>query len=630
MNQTTEHNAYDPHDVDHGSPYYKMGWSAYKGHTRGIIRGLVVGCVIGAVIGAGLFGLGAIGLVGVTASLSVLMAGFSAFAGLMAAGLMGRLGNAAGNAASQLAELELRERYPELPEITPDSPAPGYGHHYEVPADRDKGKLFHGRVGLTGGLLGATLGGLAGHAGLAGLMTLHIGGLAAAAPIAAPIILGVIMGSSFGINRSYFKSVFNVTDRLLQGKLSSPSEAELAKDRERYRVAGEDGPAPVITSLQRQEEFYRLENGYYQKAFEAGFAGNARGLVGGIVSGGLLGAVLGGVAVFALSATGIGAVAIFAGVMAFSMHHSSDFFSEAFSEAGGHGHVHELFHERMRGMRKGVELSFDEAEHNIVTRRQADPELTPPDAQERAVFKPRVALIMGALGAVAGLALAPLAGGVAGLLSLGAAHHLTLGLGAATFGLVGASFGIGPKSTEVLHQFGDGIYHGAFSPGSNHPEIKTQGNIPLMSPRSDLAKHYLEHAGAEPSQDGPVHDEHFAQEQSQSTYEYLPNHTHLPDSELTARERPVQELPPQGQQAPQEQGTRPEEAAHCEIVPQEQAQQERVEQQPIAARESTECEVPKEETACSVDHILGRGSRSLKQQITDQEEVTAAQGNHRQ
>jgi len=407
-----------------------------------------------------------------------------------------------------------------------------------------------------------------------------------------------------------------VTDRLLQGKLTSPSESELAQDRARYRVAGESGPAPVITTLQRQEEFYRLENGYFKKGFEAGFAGNARGLVGGIVAGGLLGSLLGGIAVLALSASGIGAAAIFAGVLAFTMHHSSDFFSEAFSEAGGHSHVHEVFHERMRAMRKGVELSFDEAEHNIVKRRQADPELTPPTAQDKVAFKPRVALIMGVLGAVSGLALAPLAGGIAGLLSLGVAHHLTIGLGAATFGLIGMSFGLGPKVTESLHQFGDGIYHGAFAPGTNHPEIQTQGNIPLMSPRSELAEHYLNHVGAEPSQDRLVH-EYQPELHHQPVYENLPNHTHLAEGELAPRERPVQEVAQtqeKGQEVSHCEEVQPEPVSHCETVQKEPVQK-----------------LVEPEASCPVDDILERGSRSLKQQLTDQEQAAAAtQGIQRQ
>ena len=131
--------AFDPDEVDHGSMYYIMHWGAYKGHIRGIIRGLIVGCAIGAVVGLGFAGLAALGVLGgVTLgaaagsfALSTLVAGFSAFGGLMAAGIMGRIGNASGNAAAQLAETELRLRYPELTEISLDSPEPGYGHHFK-------------------------------------------------------------------------------------------------------------------------------------------------------------------------------------------------------------------------------------------------------------------------------------------------------------------------------------------------------------------------------------------------------------------------------------------------------------------------------------------------------------------
>lgn len=504
-----EHNSefieFDPHSVDHGSTYHKMGWSAFKGHLRGIIRGLVVGCTVGAGIGLALSGLLAVPALaavmipaGATIpAVSTLVGGVSLFSGLLAGGLMGRIGNASGNVAAQLAELELRERYPEIQEVSPDSPEPGFGHHYQIPADRDQGKLFHPRVGFTGAMLGGGIGGLAGLAGLTSLHSLHIFALgSAAAPVLAPVLIGAAVGSAFGISRSHFKSIFNFTDSLMQGKLTGPSQAELEKDRERWRHMGEDGPPSVITSLQRQEEFYRLENEYFKRGFEAGFAGNGRGLVGGAVAGSLVGILVGGAIIGALSLAAVplaagGTVAIMGASIAFSMHKSIEFFTEAFFEASAHGHVHELHHERMRAMRKGINLSFADAEQNIIKRRQADPELTPPEAQEKKAFNPKVALIMGALGAVAGLGLAPLATGVATM--FGMAHGVTGGLGAALFGLTGTAFGLGPKITEGLHGFADKIYHGTFNPGDNHPDIKVEGKIPLMSPRSELAEHFSKH-----------------------------------------------------------------------------------------------------------------------------------------
>jgi len=491
-----EHNNFGEHHIDHGSNYYKMGWHAIKGRTRGIIRGLVMGVALGAMIGTGLWALGAVGVVSLGLAAGVgaaqVIAGTSVFAGFLGANLMGKLGSAAGNAAALHAEAELQERYPELPEVLLDTPEPGYGHHYEIPADRDKGKFFHFRVGAAGALLGAGMGALTGVAGLTSVMAAHIGGLVVA-PYLAPIAIGAIFGSTFGVSRSLFKSVFNITDQLMQGKFSGPTQAELEKSRERYRLKGEDGPEPVISNLQRQEEFYRLQNGYFEKGFDAGFAGNGRGLVGGLVSGGLLGTVLGGVAVVALSSTGIGAGLIFAGVLATTMHLSSDYFSEAFFEASGHEHIHEIYHERMRAMRKGINLGFDEAEQKITERRRSDPELTPPDAQSKAAFKPRVALILGGIGALVGLGLAPLGNGLAGLLAGTAKAHLTPALGAATFGLAGVTFGLGPKVTDAISKFADKIYHGTYNPGDNHPDIKVEGKIPLMSHRSELAEHFSKH-----------------------------------------------------------------------------------------------------------------------------------------
>ncbi len=495
MNEN-EHDEFDPHEVDHGSSSKKMSWSAFKGHTRGIVRGLVVGCTIGALVGVGVWALGAAGIVaGVGFTLAKTMAIFSVFSGGIASGLMGRIGNAAGNAAAQLAVEELKLRYPELPEISPDSPQPGVGHHLEIPADRDSGKFFHPRVGIAGAALGAAFGGLASLAGLGSLLAMHTG-VVAVAPVVAPIVLGAVMGSAFGVNRSLYKTVFNFTDGLLDGNLRGPTQAEQERSRLLYRTQGDPGPAPVISNLQRQEEFYRLENGYFKRAFEAGFAGNGRGLVGGIVIGSLLGVVLGGVAVAGLALAGVTLAAgassiVIAGVTAFTMHKSADFFSEAMFEGSGHSHVHEIYHERVRAMRKGINISFDEAEQNIVKRRQADPELTAPEAQKKVLFKPKVALIMGAIGALAGIGLAPVATKLAYVFGMGV--HLEAGLAAAAFGLTGSSFGIGPRATEGLHKFADNIYHGTFNPGDLHPDIKVEGKIPLMSPRSDLAKHFSHH-----------------------------------------------------------------------------------------------------------------------------------------
>lgn len=541
MTQETQHNKpFDPHEVDHGTLYYRMHWGAVYGHKRGIIRGLIVGCAIGAMVGLAAGGLLAIPAVAVALNaggalaflgggalaVAKMGAAFSVFGGLMASELMGRIGNAAGNVASQLAEIELRERYPEVQEVSPDSPEPGVGHHYEVPANRDTGKYYHGRVGLLSGGLGAAFGALASFGGLGKLLSLHIpeaighvavegaahgivatattsaaaGAAASTLPFLMPVAIGALMGSLFGINHSKFKSIFNVTDNFLKGEVRGPNEQEIAKSKERFREAGTDGPPSVITSLQRQEEYHRLQNGYFKKAFEAGFAGNARGVVGGMVSGVIFGTLLGGLAAAGIMAAGItvagvGSAALAAIVFPLILVGTTkkmglSFFPEAAFEASGHGHVHEVHHERLKYISKGIDLSFDEAEKKINERRRADSEITPPDAGKKNFFNPRTMLVLGLAGIIVGMALAPLASGVAAFLGMG---HISLGLGAAIFGLTGASFGLGPGITEGLHRMGDTFYHGTFSPGDAHPEIKREGKIPLMSPRSDLAKRYFEH-----------------------------------------------------------------------------------------------------------------------------------------
>lgn len=497
-----EHEILDPHEVDHGTLYYKMHWGAYKGHVRGLVRGLIVGSVMGALVGLGIAGLGAIGVLGFAASLSTLTlaAGFASLGGILASEIMGRVGNAAGNVASQLAELELRERYPELPEITPDSPQPGYGHHYEVPPERDRGKLFHPRVAAAGALLVGAFGGLVGLSGVSHIIGELTLGLAAGVSPLAPVAMGALFGMSFGINRSVFKSIFNFTDGLFEGKLTGPTLDDLAKDRERYRLQGESVHPPVINSLQRQEEYYRLQNEYFKIAFSAGFSGNARGLVGGSLSGGVAGLALGGVAAVAC----LLAASLFTVTLPFTIPAlislttaagiawgGLKFHNEASFEASGHSNVHEVFHERLRQIEKGHDIPFAEAEKIVEQRRQSDPNLTPPDAERKHWIKPRIMAVMATIGAVVGAGLSPILGsGIGHLLHL---HHISTAASASIFGLTGATFGLGSKITDALHNLGDRIYMGSFFPGDQHPEIKVAGEIPLMSHRSELAHKYIAH-----------------------------------------------------------------------------------------------------------------------------------------
>lgn len=530
---------------DHGTTYYAAHWAAYKGHVRGILRGLMVGAFFGGLVGLGLFmlagPLGILAMAGTGFSAGALIAGFTAVGGIMGSEIMGRVGNAAGNIASHAAHTELRLRYPNPPAISPESPLPGWGHHYEVPAGRDKGKFWNWRVGLSGLAVGSGFGWLFGISHVAdhllghGATHLVEGAVAGALDIGItgglttllPMVAGGLFGLSFGIERGVFKSIFNLTDNIMQGKFRGPSEAELQKDREHYRMLCAFSEPSEITSLQRQEEYERLQNEYFKAGFKAGFSGNARGLLGGIIVGGLSGLVLGAGLVTGLTLLSVSLPAAVPGLIVLvtaALGSSIGFkiFTEAAFEAAAHTEVDELQKVRFQYIRKGQDIDFEKAVHVIDSRRRGDPDLTPPDAEDGQWFKPKM-LVMGALlGAVSGALLAPLAGPTLATMILGHSVAATVGTGisAATFGLLGATFGIGPKITGGLINLGDSIFFGTFNPGDKHPNIKTYGEIPLTeksSPFSPERQRYVEAAKIAIESASPPGEQHHVPNQAHDT-----------------------------------------------------------------------------------------------------------------
>lgn len=509
-----------PDNPDHGTYYYKAGHGGYKGHVRGMLRGMIIGALAGLALGLGLAALFtfAPGLIttafhmssfamtaGVAGALVAAMTGVGSIVG---AELMGKVGTSAGVAAAMYSEAELRMRYPALPEISPDSPAPGIGHHFEVPPDKDYHKIYHRKVAIPGLILGTAIGGLLAAGGI-GFELLGTGGTAMLAEVgisipAMTVAAGSLFGLSFGLNRGLLKSLFNWSDNLLQGRVTGPSKEMVARDQARYKVHDPNNPY-VISGAQRDDEYHRLLNGYFKKSFSAGWDGDRRGFLGGVLGGTLGGAIVGivaGIGTLALMGATGGAAAplVIALFTALGARMGMGIFSEAMGQGAAFSSAKEIYNERIKAIRTtGHDISFDEAEKRVCERATHHPDMDPPEANTKTWFNWRRAAIGLTFGAIIGAVLTPVTFmgiehvlGAAMHLGHGAATEITkagmlscLPLSTAVFSLTGFTFGMGTKTMERLGKFADKIFMGTFSPG-HHVSDHISHDYPPMGPDSRL------------------------------------------------------------------------------------------------------------------------------------------------
>jgi hypothetical protein len=509
-------------EMQRGTLYHPAFWGAYKGHVRGLMRGLTVGALAGLGVGLGLVALaGVLHLAAIPAL--ALVATFAGVGSVIGAELMGKIGNTAGNVASYFAQMEIRARYPSLPEITPGSPAPGIGHNFEVPPDANLKKPFLWRVAIPGMVLGVGLAGLLSFGGGAELLSevgfevfkhlgeaSHIGMATTAATLGA----GGLLGASFGINRGMFRKLFNYTDSAYdEGRLTGPKKEQIARDQARYKVQDPNNPYPV-TGAQMHEEYQRLLNGYFKKAFTASWSGDRRGLLGGALAGGLSGLVAGGlvVGVAVLAGLSIGSPFIPAIIMlttALGTKQGIHIFADAGRESAAISVAHEIHAERLSVLAKGGhDISFDEAEKRACTRMAHHPDMNPPGTENKTWFNWKIALIGLAVGAAVGLALTPLAApfithiisSIAATAAHAAPHaghaaaHLVWDMAAvkaaipitvSTFSLAGAMMGMGDKLMEKMYGFADKVFMGTFFPG-HHVEDHINHDYPPLGPDSKL------------------------------------------------------------------------------------------------------------------------------------------------
>lgn len=500
-----EHGAHEETPPDHGSTYHPAFWGAYKGHVRGLLRGLLVGALAGAIVGCGLALIGPLipAIAGLHLAAGALIATMTGTGAIIGCELMGKIGNTAGNQASYFAQMEMRARYPSLPEITPGSPAPGIGHHFEVPPDKDVKRPFHWRIALPGIAVGLGIGSLLAFGGGAELLS-HAGfeifeGLHAAT--AATIGAGGLMGASFGVNRGLFKTLFNYTDSAYdEGRLTGPTADQIARDQARYKVQDVNNPYP-ITGAQMHDEYSRLLNGYYKKAFTASWSGDRRGLLGGALAGAFSGlaaaglAIAGGALLLGMSgiAPFVAPIAMFA--TALGARQGMHIFSDAGRESAAVSVANELYAERIKSLKHGHDISFDEAEKRACSRLTHHPDLNPPGTENKTWFNWKIALIGLVVGALVGVALAPLVAGVVG--HIAGVHIVAEGMSlitsllpltTATFGLVGMTMGMGDKLMEKTYGVADKIFMGTFFPGHSAKDHISH-DYPALGPDSKLYKH---------------------------------------------------------------------------------------------------------------------------------------------
>lgn len=499
--------------------YYRPNWGAYKGHYKGALTGIVGGAIIATGVGllaASVLTIPAVAAyLGVHATFSVITAGFS-FAGMMLGyGAYGNAGTIAGAKASSLAEKHARQLVKSnlvskgkgvgAPEDEFDEPTfeGRYKHHYEIPPDRDSGTFWHWKTGAIGAAICGGLGAVMGYGapalltsmGFAGEITAIAGALAhipilasvsaAALTAALPVVAGAaifgLMGLSFGINRSTFKSVFNLTDGWAKGKPKGLEmqtvEKELAKARtpEERRQIMEREKAVYETALRRQDLIYDLDKKYYDKIFWHSIGGMFNGYAGGSILGMSVGAAIGVVGALALGGGAL-VLPLMIGCAAFGGHMGADVFTAAGANAGAEAMSKALDEEFQRG-----KTLNDQGKPNVVSK----------GTPSKGIVNLKTLAICAAVGAVAGLAMA---GGIFGfglahLIFGGTAAHAAIGFGAAssmaTFigGAIGSLYGVKAKVFQAFSNFANNLYDGKIfgTNGTEHAQEYEKVKVPVTS-----------------------------------------------------------------------------------------------------------------------------------------------------
>jgi hypothetical protein len=313
--------------------------------------------------------------------------------------------------------------------------------------------------------------------------------LGVATPAAAVVPLGVIacsiIGLTFGINRSIFKTIFNHTDANIRGEIRGVKGPDLGQIQERGR---EQGNELLQHRLRRQQELQYLEKEYNDRIFWGAVSGRFRGYAGGMATGAIIGAVAGAAAFAVAAVAGIFAapslallgsmIGIFAGAGALF---SQGIFPEMGSEAGAEATA------------RAIDNEF---ERNQILKAKG---ITPPAPVKAKSqwFSIKSALYVGALGAVVGLAIEPYL--IAALVGAGGlfpglhiAGFTAYALSALIGGGVGASYGIGTSTEKAIVKGTDWIYNKSYAgPPDVKPLAISEPAVSKSSPYGEITTEEL-------------------------------------------------------------------------------------------------------------------------------------------
>ncbi len=480
---------YRPDSIDYNrvnerarQAYYREYWSSYKGRVRGMLVGVLVGGVVGAAIGAGLALMA--GLAGMGFGIAV--AGLAGIAAVHGAETYGTAGSAAASRAAGLAERHARVLDPVYKDNEPAAledklMMDGRGHHFQFPADRDKGKLFNWKSGAAGAAIGAGVGALLANSLTIGSSLLAVVG----GPAGAAIAFGAL-GATFGIDRSNLKGVFNKVDAASWGK-SKGMYSGIDMGREQFKGIENDKEL-AEHRLRRQSSMFSLEEEYHNKIYASAVKGLFRGLAGGAVAGAV---IAGAVGLIAFGATALIAPEVVVGLTAFKAVAAfaavgASFGMRAFSDAG-----------REAGAESMARAIDNEFERNQELRQRGITPEAPKPVKEK-FFNLKSALVMGAIGAAVGLLLPSI--GVLALnailpasaeIAAGTISALTLGASATVGGMFGAMYGVGGDSIKVLSKTTDWLYNKAYVV-HNDPTAKPYV-VPQELPEDMVKKAGIQH-----------------------------------------------------------------------------------------------------------------------------------------
>ncbi len=433
----------------------------------GVIIGGVIADAVGALVcfAAPFIGLGALGL-----HLGLITAAFAATGAAMGATSFGSVGAVSHVRATSLAEKHARD-WVRMPGFEKgqgkfyDMPFYEglYGHHYEVPPDRDEGKLFHWKTALIGmGIAaGATalfaIGGI--PLGLFAAIGIHSVTTGMVSLFAAS---GALFGASYGIDRSRFRSLFNTTDAWTAGEsklkiASYPTQIDPKLPPKEQALQREQQKELFDTQMRRQDLISNLENKYHRLIFWNAVGGRFKGFLSGPVLGLAVGAAVGvgvlavasllapaiiGTAALTLGISTIGAAWAMVGTTAgMGALMGMDIFADAGMQAGA------------ESMAKAID---EEHYHNlklIGEGKQPEFKLL---KEDKSLFNFKAAALCTLVGAAVGIPLAftPFGAALMELLP-GAAAGLGAKIAASSLvsALVGTSYGIKFRSLKMVGDF---------------------------------------------------------------------------------------------------------------------------------------------------------------------------------